>query len=117
MGSTGVAEVAGLPYWREDDARVIVDAWQRGGEPLPRFAERHGVDPRRLARWAARLKKERREPATLQFHAVRLASTGAPADGSIEIAFGDGRRVRVARGFETEDLRRVLAVLGERATC
>lgn len=114
MRSTHVAEVARRSYWREEEARVIVEAWRRASEPLPKFAMRYGVDPRRIARWAGRLKAR---PAAMRFHAVRLGQTGEPGSGSIEIAFGDGWRVRVARGFEAEDLRRVLAVLGEGATC
>jgi len=43
-----------------------------------------------------------------------------PETGSgsaIEIRLAGGQRVRVARGFNAEDLRRVLAVLEEGARC
>jgi hypothetical protein len=55
----------------------------------------------------------------VRFHPVRLAA-GAPArraGGAIEIELGSGRCVRVPGGFEAEELRRVLAVLGEEAPC
>ena len=112
-----VLEVAGRGYWREGDGRVMVEAWQRTGEPLWRFAKRHGVDPRRLSRWVSRL--ERSEPERVRFHPVRLADDGAGSRGgcAIEIELCGGRRVRVAHGFESEDLRRVLAVLEEEARC
>lgn len=115
MPSKQVAGAVRRRYWREGDARILVDAWKRTGEPLTQFAQRHGVDPKRLARWATRLKKA--ESGALRFHPVRLTRTAEVAAGPIEIEFRDGCRVRVERGFETEDLRRVLAVLGERATC
>lgn len=112
-----VAEVAGRPYWRETEARVMVRAWQSSGSTLSGFAGRHGVDPRRLSRWVSRL--EGSEPAAMRFHPVRLAEGGGgQGDGrAIEIELGGGRCVRVPHGFEAEDLRRVLAVLQEAARC
>lgn len=112
-----VAEVAGRPYWRETEARVMVKAWQSSGSRLSRFARSHGVDPRRLSRWALRL--EGSEPAPMRFHPVRLAEGGGGQRDSraIEIELRGGRCVRVAHGFEAEDLRRVLAVLEEAARC
>jgi hypothetical protein len=107
-------------YWRESDAGVLVEAWRSSGETLARFARRHGFEARRLARWANRL--ERAADDGVRFHPVRLlerqaeperGGSGAP----IEIELAHGRRVCVPRGFEAEDLRRVLAVLGEVAAC
>src|SRR3990170_2798214 len=75
-----IAEVAGRSYWREAEARVMVKAWQGSGSRLSRFARRHGVDPRRLSRWASRL--EGSELSTMRFHPVRLAERGGGgADG------------------------------------
>jgi hypothetical protein len=112
----GVAVVAARPYWRESDARVVVEAWRRSGEPLSRFAKHHGVHPSRIARWASRLEGSER---ALWFHPVRLASGVSQSLGSpsIEIRLIGGRCVRVDRGFDVDDLRRVLAVLEEEAKC
>jgi hypothetical protein len=112
MRSDPLAVVAGKRYWRARDARIIVEAWRRAGEGLSRFATRYGVDSQRLSRWARKLK--RAQPGTLRFHPARLMPA---ATGSIEIDLGNGRRVRVPRGFEPDDLRRVLAVLAESAAC
>jgi hypothetical protein len=115
-----VRRVAERPYWREAEARVLVEAWRGSGEMLARFARRHGVEPRRLARWVSRLEGGADEG--VRFHPVRLlehpveperSGSGAP----IEIELAHGRRVYVPRGFEAEDLRRVLVVLGEVAAC
>lgn len=112
-----VARIAQRRYWREPEARVMVEAWQRSGESLSGFAKRHGVDRRRLRRWATRMAEEdsaRRDPE-VSFHPVRLveAERGAERRGGdrIEVVLGDGRRVRVPRGFAPEDLREVLRVL------
>jgi hypothetical protein len=47
-----VAAAAGKGYWREADARPVVKAWERSGEPLSRFAATRGLKVARLARWA-----------------------------------------------------------------
>jgi hypothetical protein len=110
-----VAEVAGRPYWRQPEAERIVEAWQESGETGAAFARRHGVDPQRLSRWALRLRRS----APVPFHPVRVAGAGPvrPGGAAIEIDFGTGWRVRVAGGFEAEDLRRVLAVLDDGPPC
>ena len=110
-----VQQVAGRVYWREADARVVVDAWRESGEGLARFARHQGVDPRRLGRWVKRL--GRAGGQSPQFHPVRLVEnaptieSGAP----IEVELATGQRVLVPHGFATEDLRRVLALLAGRA--
>jgi hypothetical protein len=88
----------------------MVEAWRGSGQSLEGFARRHGVDWRRLRRWSTRL--DASAPA-IQFHPVRIAEVVGRADGAeaIEIELRSGHRVRVPRGFEAEDLRRVVAVL------
>jgi len=112
-----VQQVAERRYWREGEARVVVEAWRSSGEKLAEFARRHGVEPRRLARWVRRL--EGAGGGGLRFHPVRVVER-APENGSgapIEIHLTGGHRVRVPHAFQAEDLRRVLAVLGETAGC
>ena len=113
-----VRQVAERRYWRESEARVLVEAWRNSGETLAGFARRHGVERRRLTRWVGRLEGG---GEALRFHPVRLVKRRPdPESGSgvpIEIELAEGQRVRVSRGFAAEDLRRVLAVLGEAAKC
>lgn len=100
-------------YWRESDARVLLEAWRASGESLAGFARRHGVKPQRLARWKKRLEWS----SAPVLHPVRLVESGAGmSDGCIEVLMS-GMRVRLARGFATEDLRRVLSVLAESVPC
>ena len=118
MRKTGeLAKLANRPYWREDAARRIVEAWQESGEPIARFARRLGVDRRRVSRWATRL--GRSGEARVHFHPVRVTDEQErhPGAACIDIEVGHGRRVRVAPGFATDDLRRVLAVLDESRPC
>lgn len=113
----GVREVADRLYWREADARLLVDAWRNSGESLSEFARRQGVERERLARWVRRLEGAAGGP--LRFHPVRLVGSLPETGGGapIDIQLAGGQRVRVAHGFQTEDLRRVLAVLAETARC
>jgi hypothetical protein len=111
-----VRRVAERGYWRETDARIVVEAWRRSGESLTRFSAKLGLEPRRLGRWASRLKPAAAAAAPLRFHRVELVES-PQAHGSIEIELASGERVHVRHGFEAEDLRRVLAVLAAAGTC
>ena len=110
-----IAWVAALRYWREEDARVVTEAWRQSGMSLSAFAERHGLHARRVARWAERL--QGMEPEPVRFHRVELvAARGPQAAGveRIEVVLGDGCTVRVPPGCAPKELRQVLDVLSGR---
>ena len=113
--SIDVQNVAACSYWCEEDARVIVGAWQASGETLSAFARRYRVDPRRVARWAGRLEAS----ASVRFHPVRVTRDAGPrpSAGGIEIELPSGARIRLPHGFEAEDLRRLWSVLDAGASC
>lgn len=111
----GLTTLAGRSYWREDDARRIVEGWRQSGEPVSVFAARLGIAPQRVSRWARRL--DDRPLESLRFVPVRVADDRPEGGASIEIELGPGRRIRVAAGFAADDLRRVLAILDERTSC
>jgi transposase len=118
--SSEIRQVAAQPYWREGQARAVLEAWQRSGESLAGFARSHGIGRQRLERWARRLGES---AGRVRFHRVRLVerrrSAGAVHSGGapIEIEWAPGRRVRVFPGFAVEDLGRVLEVLEGREKC
>lgn len=100
-------------YWREEDARVVVDAWRASGETVAEFSRTHGIASERLARWAARLG----DPA-VRFHPVRLTpEPEGRGAGVIEIELRDGTIVRLPTGFAIEDLRRILSVVALGTAC
>lgn len=100
-------EAARSRYWREAEARAVIDAWRHGGETLAEFCRANGVAYRRVSRWLARLDR----PPAVAFHPVRLTPE-VEAGAEIEVGVPGGVMVRLAPGFDAEDLRRVLAVLG-----
>ena len=109
-------QIARRSYWRESDARALIEAWRSSGEPLPRFARRYGVQHSRLTRWVKRLEGT----ASMVLHPVRVVgktTNRSGGDGAIEIQLADGPCVRVAHDFQSDDLRRVLAVLTESRPC
>lgn len=111
-----LSKVAGRVYWREEEARQVIEAWQRSGESVTRFAARLGLDRRRVSRWATRLAQPTEAP--IRFVPVRVAAASTlPPGAPIDLELSDGPRIRVAPGFAAEDLRRVLAILDERASC
>jgi hypothetical protein len=110
-----VREVAQRRYWRAAEGRIVVEAWRGSGERLASFARRHGLSRKRVAWWASRL--EGRRPAAVRFHPVRLVGGGSIDGAALELEVEHGWRLRLPRGFEAEELRRVLAVLEERSGC
>lgn len=109
---TELEEVAGLASWCEEDARVVLEVWQRSGQTIAAFARSHGVGAKRLARWARRLHAD--EAESIEFYPVQVVSReSSQGKSTIEVVRG-AWRVRVAPGFAAEDLRQVLDVLEAR---
>jgi transposase-like protein len=69
--------VAERRYWREAEARVVVEAWRSSGETQSGFARRHGVGRGRLTRWVRRLQGAGK--GSVRFHPVRLVGSTAEA--------------------------------------
>jgi transposase-like protein len=112
-----VGRVASLRYWQAEDAGVAVEAWKESGEGLTAFARRHGIKPRRLREWATRLEAARE---AISFHPVRVVQASPQERAQrdpIEIVLGEECSVRVPPGFATQDLERVLEVLGAGPGC
>ena len=42
-------------YWREPEARRVIDAWRQSGESVAAFGRRHGINVKRLRWWSQRL--------------------------------------------------------------
>jgi hypothetical protein len=99
------------------DGELMVAALRASGETPAAFARRHGLHEVRVQRWVARVGRKARSAAPVQpvgFAPVRVTSA-QPAVSGLEVMVG-GAVVRVARGFDGELLRRVVAALGE-ASC
>lgn len=109
----GFAAATRNPYWREDDARVVLEACFSSGLALEEFARRHHLKPRRLRRWSERLEQR----AVVRFHPVELRSNELPTregvggEDGVTVVLRGGRRVAVGRDFDEELLARVVRVV------
>lgn len=116
--SVELAVVARKSYWRAADARIVISGWRQSGESQARFATRYGLDPKRIGRWASRLREPAHgESAPLRFHPVHVVHPVGGVAGSawaVEIALDGGRTLRVPSGFAADDLARAMAVLSHR---
>lgn len=107
-----VARAAAGRYWRESQARTVVEDWERSGLPVSTFAELYGISAKRVVRWTKRLSVG----AALEFHEVRVGGgvhelAGDRDSDRFAIELGDGLCVRLPRVFSAEDLRLVLDVV------
>ncbi len=89
-----VLRVAKRRYWREADARVIVEAWRRSEASLSTVARRYGVHGKRIARWAPRLESPR---SAVRFHPVRLVAAADSLPAGSRSDRGGAHRRRGSR--------------------
>lgn len=116
---------------------ALIDQWQGSGLSLPAFCQRRGLNTGTMQGWVykrthrgaiERARRESKAPeapgedpsVAAAFLPVRVMGAAPEPDGTdcsgVEIVLGVGRRVVLSAGFDSETLRRVVAVL-EGRTC
>ncbi len=103
---------ADLPAWYES----VLDEQERSGLGVAEFAARIGITPATLYNWKRRLRPAAAaEGAAGGFVRVRVRREGAAdMDGQetgLVVRVRCGRAIELARGFDAEELVRVLEVL------
>ncbi len=116
-----IGRIARRPYWREADARRVVEAWRASEASAAAFARRYQLDARRILRWAKDLDSAL-HPAAVEFHPVRVvdrsdARSACVEPPIVEIVLVGGERIRVPSGVDPADLRRILDVVAESSGC
>ena len=133
MGSEAVradqAVVVAAPIarrrWTNEQKRQLVWGGLNSGQPLARYARRHGIHPSVAHRWLRTFAKPllagQEDDLTAQFAEVRVTevprspavppSPTASLGSIIEIELSRGRCIRVGPDVDAEAPRRVLAVL------
>jgi transposase len=104
-----------------DEWRRRVDRWKESGLTAREFAAEMGINAGTLQFWRYKLQRGSRpgkrasaaasSDAILSSLVEVRAPAGAIADMRFEIELSNGRRVRVAAGFEPTALKTLLAVL------
>jgi len=99
-------------YWREEDARAVLDELGASGLGLRAFCRRYGVGRERVRYWQRRLAARAGVTDAPVFLPVRVVTPRiAGAAEPIEIVVRGERAVRVRAGFDRELLLQVLEVL------
>ena len=100
--------------WSEVEARGVLEAWQRSGLPLERYARQRGFVPQRLYWWKRKLafadKRSARIPSPALLP-VRVTSESARRGEPVTVLLRTGHMLKVARGFDEEAFARVVALL------
>lgn len=107
---------------------ALIDEWHESGLSLPAFCQRRGLNSGTMQGWVYKrthrdaLKRAQRKEgrsedpaAAAAFLPVRIVETERAHEGAgnsgVEILLGTGRRIAIGTGFDSETLRRVVAVL------
>jgi hypothetical protein len=99
-------------FWRR-----ILRQWQRSGLSIPDFCQQHRLSQHNFYAWRRTLAQ--RDAADVHFVPVQLLPeptplpTPDPPTAALELLLPDGRRLRIAPGFDAPTLRRLLALLQE----
>lgn len=107
------------PRWTADDAREVIAALQRSGQPVSVFAAEHGLDPQRVYLWRRRLGAS---AEVTTFRELVVRPTHAPHEivpglDAFEIVLTAGQVLRVPASFEAATLARLLEVLARAGMC
>lgn len=93
-------------YWRETEARAVLERLDDSGLSVRGFAQREGLNVQRLYRWRRALARGDGAPAPSFVEIVR--GTKAPV---VEVVLPSGAVLRVPAGFDGETVRRLVVVL------
>jgi hypothetical protein len=120
------------------DWAALIDQWRQSGLSLPAFCRLHGLSRGTMQNWVYKpalkraVEQARREtqatvadpllvdgpppcepsPAFLPVHVAEVTPASPPTHRTgVEVVLGAGRRVLLEAGFDSETLRRVVAVL------
>ena len=101
---------------KEQQWRRWLGEWQASGLSVRAFCARHGLTEPTFYAWRRVLAQ--RTAAQRAFVPVQIVADQPTTPASpLEVVLGDGRRVRVAPGFDAVTLRALLTVLEEGRPC
>lgn len=112
-GSRELSRALRTSYWREAEARTVLDAWSESGLSIGSFAERHGIAASRLLHWRKRLGEEAARsrasgwtPHRGQVGVRCVRPSSSRRDGGVLALLNLPSTVRVYVAAEPVDLRR-----------
>jgi hypothetical protein len=105
--------------WTEAEAQRRLAAWRASGLSLMAYCRREGVGYERVRRWRGELESKRgpreqgkkNSPRWLPVEIVGARDAAFP----FELELSQGRRLRIAAGFDSDALAQLLALIEARA--
>ena len=102
--------------WTEVEARGVLEAWKKSGQPLEGYARSRGLVPQRLHWWKKKLGMVAAAEATrpVALLPVKVAEpAGAGRRGEpVTVLLRSGHILKVGRDFDESVFARVVALLG-----
>ncbi len=86
-----------LPRWTADDARHVIAALERSGQPVSTFAAEHDIDPQRLYVW--RRRHGTAERTTVRELEIRQPRSDFERGAPFELVLPSGMVLRVPTRF------------------
>lgn len=74
-----IAALRGPRHWTADEGRRVLAVWKRSGEAMAPFAQRHGINPQRIAWWSDRLSSTSSAPPAMTLVPVTVRAATSPA--------------------------------------
>ena len=98
--------------WSEVEARGVLEAFERSGLALGRFAKERGLVPQRLRWWLRKFQRPALAAGTPPVLPVRVTSAAPPRRGEpVTVLLRTGHMLKVSHGFDEEAFGRVVAIL------
>lgn len=100
--------------WSEVEARGVLEAWQRSGLPLERFAKQRGFVGQRLRWWRAKWARSEKTLAVSTMPAllpVRVSKEAPRRGEPVTVLLRTGHMLKVSHGFDEDAFARVVALL------
>lgn len=113
MPRSRAESVFALPRWSEGDAREVLEALERSGEPVAVFAAAHGLDAQRVYMWRRRLGASAEHTRFREL----VVRGSAEQSTSFEVVLSSGVTIRIAASFDADALARLVDVLSRVAAC
>jgi hypothetical protein len=99
--------------WTETEARGVLTALAKSGQPIERFARERGIVPQRIYWWKKRLQAKATAEAAnaMSLLPVRIVDDAPKRGEPVTVLLRSGHMVKVGRGFDEEAFARAVAIL------
>lgn len=98
-------------FWTEEQAHRVLDRADASGLSDERYAEKHGLHPKRLYWWRSKLgrgKRSRKKASRKKTRFVEVKASQVTTSTVVEVTLRNGRRVTLPLDADAAQLARLL---------